>query len=160
MSSDPPPIERDVQLLLTAAAAGATDDVLRRLAITGFGNLRPSHGFVFQHLLVEPTAINALAVRLGMTAQGASKLVIELEELGYVQRRPAADDRRTHVVELTARGREAIDAGRRARAEFSAEVERVLGPSGFRQFLTMLRRVAEHSGGLEMLSRRRARPPR
>jgi DNA-binding MarR family transcriptional regulator len=104
--------------------------------------------------------ITELARRLGMTAQGASKVVIELEELGYVRRQPAADDRRTHLVELTQRGRDLIDAGREARAALTADVERLLGPSGLKRFLTMLRRVAAHSGGLETLTARRIRPPR
>src|SRR6516225_9065715 len=110
MSSPPPPIETDVQLLLTAAAAGASDAVVRHLEAAGFGDLRPSHGYVFQHLLLEPMPISELARRLGMTAQGASKVVIELEELGYLRRQPADNDRRTHLVELTQRGRDLVDA--------------------------------------------------
>jgi DNA-binding MarR family transcriptional regulator len=160
MSSAPPPLETDVQLLLTAAAAGASDAVLRRLAAAGFGDLRPSHGYVFQHLLLQPMPISELARRLGMTAQGASKLVIELEELGYVHRQPAAEDRRTHLVELTRRGRDLVDAGREARAAVTADVEQLLGPSGLKRFLAMLRQVATHSGGLETLTARRIRPPR
>ena len=160
MSSPPPPIEGDVQLLLTAAAAGVSEAVLRQLARSGFSDVRPSHGYVFQHLLVQPMPINELGARLGMTAQGASKLVIELEKLGYVRRAPAAEDRRTHVVELTERGRAVVDAGRAARASLTAEVEQLLGPRGLRQLLRMLRQVAERTGGLETLARRRIRPPR
>jgi DNA-binding MarR family transcriptional regulator len=160
VSSPPPPIEQDAQLLLTAAAAGASEAVVRRLAAAGFGDLRPSHAYVFQHLVHGPLAIKALAARLGMTAQGASKLVLELEQLGYVRRSASAEDRRTHLVELTERGRALIDAGRTARAAFTADVEQLLGPTGLRRLLAMLQRVAEHTGGLDMLASRRLRPPR
>ena len=160
VSSPPPPIEQDLQLLLTAAAAGASEAVVRRLEAAGFGDVRPSHGYVFQHLVPGPMAINELAGRLGMTAQGASKLVIELEQLGYVRRLAGADDRRRHLVELTQRGRALIDAGRAARAAVTAEVEQLLGPTELRQWLAMLRRVAEHTGGLEALANRRLRLPR
>jgi DNA-binding MarR family transcriptional regulator len=160
VSSSAPPIEQDVQLLLMAAAAGTTEAVVRRLAEAGFGDLRPSHHYVFQHLVLGPTAIAELAGRLGMTAQGASKLVIELEQLGYVRRAAGAVDRRTHLVELTERGRALIEAGRIARAAVTAEAEHLLGPAALRRLLVMLRRVAEHSGGLEMLASRRIRPSR
>jgi DNA-binding MarR family transcriptional regulator len=160
VSSPPPPLERDVQLLLTAAAAGATQAVVRRLEAAGFGDLRPGHHDVFQHLVPGPIAITALAERLGVTAQGSSKLVIELEQLGYVRRAAAAADRRTHLVALTDRGRALIAAGRAARAAVAADVEQLLGPTESRRFLALLRRVAEHSGGLEALASRRLRLPR
>jgi len=160
VSSPAPAIDQDVQLLLTAAAAGASDAVLRLLVGAGFGDVRPSHGYLFQHLVLQPMSISELAARLGMTAQGASKLVIELEGLGYVQRHPSAEDRRTHLVELTPRGRAVIDAGRTARATITAEVEQILGRGGMRRFMAMLRQIGEHTGGLESLSKRRIRPPR
>jgi DNA-binding MarR family transcriptional regulator len=144
---------------LTAAAAGASQAVVRRLALAGFGDLRPRHHYVFQHVLAGPISIGELAARLGMTTQGASKLVIELEQLGYLSRSGGADDRRRHLVELTERGRALVEAGRAARAAVNGEVEQLLGPSGLRRFLATLRRVAEHSGGLEMLANRRLRPP-
>ena len=48
----------------------------------------------------------------------------------------------------------------RARAAVTAEAEHLLGPAALRRLLVMLRRVAEHSGGLEMLASRRIRPSR
>jgi DNA-binding MarR family transcriptional regulator len=155
-----PPIQHDVQLLLTAAAAGASDAILQHLVAAGFGDLRPSHGYVFQHLVLGPQPIGELASRLGMTPQGASKAVIDLERLGYVRRQPAGDDRRAHLVELTARGHAAIQAGRAARASFTADVERLLGARTMQRFMASLRLVAEQSGGLAVLSSRRLRPPR
>jgi DNA-binding MarR family transcriptional regulator len=69
--------------------------VVRRIAGAGFADLRPAHGFVFQHLVRGPIAISELARLLGMTAQGASKLVIELEGLGYVCRQTDPADLRS-----------------------------------------------------------------
>ena len=157
--SSPMPIQQDVQLMLTAASAGASEAVLRRVEAAGFDDLRPSHTYVFQHLVTGPIAVNALAGRLGMTAQGASKLVIELEQLGYLRRTAAAADRRTHLIALTPRGEALVEAGRAARLALAAEVQRLLGPDGARQLLRLLNRVAMHTGGLEMLTSRRLRPP-
>ena len=46
--------DEDLTLLLTAAWSAANEGVLRRLEADGFGDLRPSHGYVFQHLVPGP----------------------------------------------------------------------------------------------------------
>ena len=56
-----------------------------------------------------------LAEALCMDANNVVLLLNELEELGYVARRRDPDDRRRHLVELTARGRPRAER-RRARA--------------------------------------------
>ena len=152
--------EDDLLLLLTAAWSAANDGVLRRIAAAGFGDLRPSHGYVFQHLIPGPTPVGELARRLGMTAQGASKAVGELEEMGYVSRRPAEGDQRARIVELTERGWGAIEAGRVARAEVTAELRDLVGQEEAERLVAALRRLARESGGLERLTGRRLRPPR
>ncbi|MEU3275652.1 helix-turn-helix domain-containing protein [Streptomyces antibioticus] len=50
-----------------------------QLAEQGFGDLRFSHGYVFQHLIDEEPTVGELAAHLAMTQQGASKAVAELE---------------------------------------------------------------------------------
>ena len=77
-----------------------------------------SHGYVFQRLLVATPTITELALDLGITQQGASKSVAELETLGYVERRVAGHDNRVRTVHLTDQGHQAIAAGRAVRAEF------------------------------------------
>src|SRR5579885_1202213 len=104
MTSTPLPPERDLPLLFAALHAAANANVVRRIAAAGHPDLRPTHGYVFQHLIPGPSRITELADKLGMTLQGASKLVIELERLGYVTRRPDPADGRNRIVELTERG--------------------------------------------------------
>lgn len=116
------------------------------------------HSYVFQHLLSGPKTIGELADLLGVTQQGASKSVAELERLGYVARQVAEGDLRVRQVHLTERGQAAIDAGRAARADVRADLEELLGARGLAVFLRALRRVAEHTGGLETLTTRRLRP--
>jgi DNA-binding MarR family transcriptional regulator len=156
MLSTPP--DRDLVLLFTALHAACDADVLRRLDALGFGDLRPAHGYVFQHLVPGSAAIGDLARKLGMTAQGASKLVIELEQLGYVTRTTDPRDRRSHDVSLTERGWAAIDAGRTARAEITSRLLDHLGESAANDLIRSLQRLAEHTGGLETLLARRLRP--
>jgi DNA-binding MarR family transcriptional regulator len=69
----------------------------------------------------EPT-ISALATSLGMTQQGASKQVLDLERLGYAERVSVAGDQRARSVRLTDRGREMVDAARAIREDIERQV--------------------------------------
>ena len=152
------PPEQDLVLLFTALHAACDAEVVRRIAEDGFGDLRPTHGYVFQHLVPGPVAISELARRLGMTAQGASKLVIELEGYGYVARQTDPADRRSHTVTLLERGWAAIEAGRAARAAVTAQLREVLGDPAADALVASLQQLAEQTGGLRTLLARRLRP--
>ena len=78
----------DIDLPLAALFAGwaMADEVQRRIAADGMGDVRFADGFVFQHLVPGPLAIGALADRMAVTQQAASKAVADLERRGYVQR--------------------------------------------------------------------------
>lgn len=152
------PPNQDLVLLFTALHAACDAEVVRRIGADGFGDLRPAHGYVFQHLVPGPVTISELARKLGMTAQGASKLVIELEGFGYVARQTDPADRRNHTVSLTARGWSAIEAGRAARAAVTAQLREALGEDAADALVTSLQRLAERTGGLRTLLARRLRP--
>src|SRR3954469_15551107 len=91
------------------------DEVQRRIAADGLGDLRVADGVVFQHLVAGPRAIGDLAARMGVSQQAASKAVADLERRGYLRRESDAADGRTRRAALTARGEAAGDAGRRPR---------------------------------------------
>ena len=158
MPSIPP--DEDLVLLFTALHAACDAAVLRRMAAAGFTDVRPAHGYVFQHVMEQPIRISELAQKLGMTAQGASKLVIEMEGMGYVSRRLDPDDQRNRFVALTERGWAAIEAGRIARADVTSDLLGVLGEPAAEQLLGTLQKLAEHTGGLHELLARRLRPGR
>jgi DNA-binding MarR family transcriptional regulator len=126
----------------------------------GFTDLRPAHGYVFQHLVEGPMRVTELARKLGMTAQGASKSVIELERMGYVVRQSDPGDQRNRPVALTEHGWEAIEAARAARAVVNAELLASAGSGAAENLLSMLQRLAERTGGLRELLARRLRPER
>ena len=89
--------------------------VSEALAAGGFGDL-PQRGVWAVGALAqaEPGLSGRdLVTRMGISKQAISQLVETLVSLGYVARRPAADDRRRTVLQLTTRGRGAariIDA--------------------------------------------------
>jgi DNA-binding MarR family transcriptional regulator len=156
MVSIPP--EEDLTLLFTALHAAADAAVVARVAAAGYPDIRVAHGYVFQHLIAGPVRITELARKLGMTPQGASKLVLDLERLGYVARRADPEDRRNRFVELTERGWGSIEAGRVARAAITAEWRAALGEAEANALIGALQHLAAHTGGMQTLLARRLRP--
>jgi DNA-binding MarR family transcriptional regulator len=154
------PAAADLSLAALFAGWALADEVQRRLDGDGYEDLRFADGFVFQHLVGGPVTIGALAERLGVTQQAASKSVADLERRGYVRRAPDPDDARARRVALTSRGDAAIEAARRHRAALQTELSERLGPrrvDGARRVLL----DAVHALGADAAVRaRRVRPPR
>ena len=122
------PADLDLPTLASIAGNGVVRRILERIAAAGFEGVRPSHGYVLQRLVDDEPTISALADALGMTQQGASKQVRDLELLGYVERIVVPDDQRARRVRLTRSGRGVLACGRTARAEIEAEVLAKVGP--------------------------------
>ncbi|GGK77282.1 hypothetical protein Sme01_43080 [Sphaerisporangium melleum] len=153
-----PEVAGDLTLLFSALAAASQAEVRERMATAGHPEVREVHGYVFQHLLTGPVRITDLAELLGMTAQGASKIVVEMERIGYVTRRADPEDRRTRYVELTPHGREAIEAGRAARAATTTRLLAALPPAEAERLLAALNHLSDETGALKLLLTRRLRP--
>ncbi|GAB1817751.1 MarR family winged helix-turn-helix transcriptional regulator [Herbidospora sp. RD11066] len=147
---------RDLTLMFAALAAVCEERVRARMAGAGHPDVRPVHGYVFQHLLTGPVRVTDLAELLGMTPQGASKVAAEMERIGYVTRRVSGDDQRVRAIELTPRGREAIEAGRAARLAVTEEL--LAGLPEPEPFLDDLADLSERTGALRDLMARRLKP--
>ena len=108
----------DIGILLGMAYAAFVDDMRADLARRGFSDLGPSYGYVFRVLGDGDRSLSELAGLLGMTLPGAGKIVDEMEDRGYVERRPDASDRRVKRLRLSARGRGALRAARAFHGRF------------------------------------------
>src|SRR6476661_8916638 len=106
------PYDLDLPTLTALAGNGIVRTILDRIEAAGFEGVKPSHGYVIQRLVEDEPTITALAESLGMTQQGASKQVRDLELLGYVERVAVPGDQRSRRVRLTAAGAGVLDAGR------------------------------------------------
>ena len=72
---------------------------------------------MFQHLVPGPLPVGALARRMGVSQQAASKAAAELERLGYLERSAdPADGARAPARRSSPRGEAAVRAGREVRA--------------------------------------------
>lgn len=79
--------------------------------------------YVLYQVLVQPgVRVSVVAGEAGLDASTVSRHVAMLVKLGYLARTTAADDRRAAALEITERGREAIEAVARSRAELFQEV--------------------------------------
>ncbi|MBM7506168.1 MarR family winged helix-turn-helix transcriptional regulator [Agromyces aurantiacus] len=136
----------DLPSLISLAAGALEQRVLDRLAAAGHPALRVAHGYVFQVLLVGETSVTELGRRLGITQQGASKTVSELERLGYVARRPDPSDARARRLALTDRARDAIAVARDARAEFVSALEARIGADRVQEAALALEAATELLG--------------
>jgi DNA-binding MarR family transcriptional regulator len=86
--------------------------------------LKPRHCAVLELAGDNPLSQLELATRIGVAPSVVVDMLDELEALGAVQRIPAANDRRRHLVQLTPHGRElsrrAVSAVQRVDAELLA----------------------------------------
>ncbi|MFJ8629289.1 MarR family winged helix-turn-helix transcriptional regulator [Streptomyces sp. NPDC093568] len=154
------PSDLDLGSLALFLGFATTTAVQEDLAARGFGDLRMSHGYVFQHLIDAQPTVSDLAAKLDMTQQGASKAVAELERLGYVERIQDPLDARIRRVTLTRRGVEAVAAARSARAALEARLRRRSNPATFDTARTLLADLLDELGGTAAIQRRDVRPPR
>ncbi len=74
------------------------------------------------------------------------EIVDELEELGYVERRPDPTDRQAKLITLTARGRAAVAAGEAAIVGIEDDIIALLGAERHRQLQEMLAELLASAG--------------
>ena len=117
---------REPYLLITA-------ELYRRLAVAGFGDLRPAHLVIFQHVAPEGTRITTLAERAQLTTPSIKYLVDALEERGYVERTPDPSDRRAQLVRFTERGWRQVHTALEILGDVESEWAELLGRRKFAQ---------------------------
>jgi DNA-binding MarR family transcriptional regulator len=122
------------------------DELYARLGEAGYGDLTRLHGAVIAHLDEEGTRATELARRSGRHKQIIGRIVDELEQLGYVERRPDREDRRAKLVVPTERGRELM----RFSDEIIRDIERrqaaALGKAQYDAFKSTFRSVVDSLG--------------
>src|SRR3954470_18998890 len=100
----------DFGILLGLSYQAFVAELRAALEAEGFTDMGPSYGYVFRALGAEDLHLRALAGRLGMTDQGAAKIIDEMEGRGYVERHPDREDGRIKRLRLGRRGRAALAA--------------------------------------------------
>jgi DNA-binding MarR family transcriptional regulator len=150
--------EVDVPAQLSLLGSAVDTLVLRALADAGLHGLRLGHGYLVQRLLVAPATATEIAAALGISQQAVSKAAGELVRLGYARVRPDPADRRRRALELTDRGRRAVEVGRDARRRFAAQLVAAVGPDDAAVTARVLAAALELAGRADAV-RRRTVPP-
>src|SRR4051812_17159227 len=114
----------DLGILVGLAYQAFTDKLWEALGREGFDDLGGAYGYVFRALAGEELSQRALATRLGITDQGMAKIIAEMVDRGYVERRTDPDDARIKRLRLARRGRDALAAARRFHAGFEQKLTR------------------------------------
>jgi len=158
---DPRPATEDLDVGLLAMFVGlsSAEQTSAALAEAGFGDLRFSHGFLIQHLVVTSRTVTDLAALQGISVQAISKVVKELAAMGYVTLEPDPNDGRARQVVLTARARDAINASRVARVALDDALRTALGVRRHQQLHRSLVDALDALGGAEGVELRRVRLP-
>jgi DNA-binding MarR family transcriptional regulator len=104
---------------------------------------KPSHSAVFAQIKMEGSRLTDLARGANITPQAMGELIDELEELGYVERRPDPTDRRAKLIVLTDRGKACIAAGISTIERIEERIDAVLGEDGHRQLRSLLGKLLE-----------------
>lgn len=154
------PAALDLGHLALFVGQAFAEAVQEALTQQGFAGLRFSHGFVFQHLIAEERTVTELAARMEVTQQAASKVVAELEALGYLERVADGADARVRRIRLTKRGRGAVAASRKARAALMRKLEARHGKGAIDASRATLAAVLGDLGGAAAVRTRRVRMPR
>ena len=93
-----------IGLLLRLLYQHYSEDIHAALRDAGFGDLGPAHANVFPFVGPEGITVSELARLAGVRKQTMAQAVEQLEQMGYVDRRPNPRDRRSRLVFLTERG--------------------------------------------------------
>lgn len=137
MAQDPPAQAGNTIAMLGRAYSLLGFQIVDGVVGAGFPQ-KPSHIAVFAQIRAEGSRLTDLARGANMTPQAMGELVDELEELGYVERRPDPTDRRAKLIVLTSLGHECIAAGIATIQGIEDRIDQILGPRGHAQLRRFL----------------------
>jgi DNA-binding MarR family transcriptional regulator len=143
----PPPGQAALARALRRALTGYWRLVGTELAAAGFADRRFPEGRVLvQCAAPGDTTISDVGRRLGITRQGAGKIVSRLREDGYLTVSASATDGREKVLSLTPRAEQFLATLAEASRTVQARLREQIGADGLEQLLRTLDLLAELGG--------------
>ncbi|MEZ0351260.1 MarR family winged helix-turn-helix transcriptional regulator [Mycobacterium sp. pR1184] len=130
-----------VPALVNLVAASGAPQLRAAFAAAGLDGIRPAQAVALVPLALGGLHASALAERLRVSRQAVAQAVAALERHGYVTRVPDPADARARTIELTPRGRQALQVMRSHAIELERRWQQVLGKQRlgeFRETLVML----------------------
>lgn len=131
--------------LVFRASRAETTETLTRLHRRGHPDtITLAATSLLANLDTEGTTISALARRAGMTRQGASQQLADLERDGYVVRRPDPDDARAVLVRQSAKGRALFEDAVEVVSELEDEYAAFIGAERLAVLKELLAELVDH----------------
>lgn len=93
----------------------------------GWEGIRPAYGFVLLAVRNETLTPSALAARLGVTKQAASKLADAMVVASFINRDPAEGEGRQRLLSLGSNGRELLADVERICADLETDWAAIIG---------------------------------
>jgi DNA-binding MarR family transcriptional regulator len=137
----------DLGVLASRLTVSLQQELFDRLATAGYDDLNPRHGAVLAYLDEDGIRATELARLSGLHKQVVGRLIDELEELGYVERRPDPADRRAKQIVPTDRGLEQLIIGDEIVADIEARHSEAIGARDYARFRDVLRGVVARARG-------------
>ncbi len=135
--------EPTVPALVNLVAAAGAPRLRAAFAEAGLDGIRPAQSLALLHA-------SDLADRLRVSRQAVAQAVAALERHGYVTRTPDPADARARIIELTPRGRQALQVMRANAIAMEKRWRKVLGErrlTELRETLTVLLAAEREPGG-------------
>jgi DNA-binding MarR family transcriptional regulator len=117
----------DFGILLNIAFGTFKHQLHAHLAKKGFDDVGSSFGYVFRMLAAAPQNLSQVAQGLGITSQGALKVINDMVAKGYVQRYDDPDDGRSKRLALTSRARALMAEAHRFHDQFERKLAETCG---------------------------------
>lgn len=112
----------DFFTLAEFACRAADEATVRQWQRNGLRELKPRHMRLLDLIGQQPVSSSDVARLLGVTQQATSRSIVELVTADLVEQRSSPPDRRIRRLELTARGRQAMEIARQVRADLAQEI--------------------------------------
>lgn len=133
----------DLGIVTTRLFFAVQKHLFEQLTARGHPEVRPRHGAVLAHL-GEGAKATDLALRSGRNKQAMTRLIDELEHLGYVERQLDPQDRRVKSVVPTERGRSEVHTAREILVALDANYAHALGDERYSTLRTLLGQLLDH----------------
>ncbi len=100
----------NLRQLLTRATRAVNTSIVAALRARGFPDARVAHASVLANLALRGSTVTEIARHALLPKQAISKMVLELEEFGYLERSRHDSDGRSVLVRFTRKGRKLMTA--------------------------------------------------
>lgn len=117
--------------------------VIDELLKMDFDDIRPTHLSILTHIPPEGIRTSEIAALANMTKQAVGQVATQLEEMGYIARRPDPADGRARIVEFTNKGRRLCDETYHILAHCEECFGKLLGLENLATMKQDLRTIAE-----------------